>query len=45
MFRKNLKESKFSSGRNYEQIEVKEFLLSIGVESFVLQCAIKNYKD
>jgi len=37
-----LKESKFSSLRNQEQTEVRECLLSFGVESLVFQFAIKN---
>jgi len=37
-------ESKFYSGRNQEQIEVKECLLSFGAESFVFQAAIKKYR-
>ena len=37
--------SKFSSGRNEEQIEVRECLLSFGAESFVFQVAIKKFKD
>ena len=37
--------SKFYSGRNEEQIEVRECLLLFGAESFVLQVAIlKNLK-
>jgi len=35
-----IEKSKFSSGVNYEQTEVKECLLSIGAEYFVLQFAI-----
>jgi hypothetical protein len=45
MFGKNSKESKFYSGRNSEQIEVRECLLSFGAESFVFQFAIQKYKD
>jgi hypothetical protein len=36
--------SKFHSVKNYEQIEVKECLLSFGAESFVLQFGVKKYK-
>jgi len=35
---------KFSSGRNYEQIEVSECLLSYGAQFFVFQFAIKKLK-
>ena len=38
-------ESKFYSGRNYGQIEVRECLLTFGAESFVFQVAIQKYKD
>jgi hypothetical protein len=31
--------------RNYEQIEVKECLLSFGAESFVFQIATQKFKD
>ena len=37
--------SKFYSGRNLEQIEVRECLLLFGAESFVLQVAIQKLKD
>jgi len=40
-----LNESKFYSGRNQEQIECREFLLSFGAESFVSQFAIQKFKD
>jgi hypothetical protein len=36
--------SKFFSGRNEEQIEVKEYLPSFGAEYFVFHFAIKKYK-
>ena len=39
-----LNKSKFYSGRNKEQIEVRECLLSFGAESFVFQFAIHKYK-
>ena len=42
IFRNNSKESKFYSGRNSEQIEFGECLLSFGAESFVFQFPIKN---
>ena len=35
--------SKFYSGRNEEQIEVRECLLSFGAEYFVFQFAIQKY--
>jgi hypothetical protein len=38
-------QSKFYSGRNYEQIEVRECLLSFGAESSVFQCAIQKFKN
>jgi len=44
-FGNNLNKSKFYSGRNYEQIEVREYLLSFGAESFVFQFAIQKFKD
>ena len=37
--------SKFYSGKNQEQSEVRECLLSFGAESLVLQVAIRIYKD
>jgi ubiquinone biosynthesis protein COQ9 len=40
--RENLNESKYCSGRNYEQIEVRECLLSFGAECLVFQFAILN---
>jgi hypothetical protein len=43
-FWNNLKKSKFSSGRNGEQIDVRECLLSFGAESFFFQFAIRNLK-
>ena len=45
IFGNNLKESKFYSGRNLEYIEFRECLLSFGVKSFVVQFAVKEYKD
>jgi hypothetical protein len=36
--------SKFHSRKNYEQIEVRECLLSLGAESFVLQFGVQKYK-
>jgi hypothetical protein len=41
----NLNESKFRSGRKYEQTEVRECLLTFGAESFVFQFAIEKYKE
>ena len=43
-FWNNLNKSKFSSGRNEEQTDVRECLLSFGAESFFLQFAIRNLK-
>ena len=40
----NLNKSKFYSGRNKEQIEVRECLLSFGAEFCVLQFLSKNIK-
>jgi hypothetical protein len=37
--------SKFNSGRNYEQTEVKERFLSLCSESFVFQFVIQKFKD
>jgi len=37
--------SKFYSGRNKEQIEVRKYLLSFGAEYFVFQVAIQKFKD
>jgi len=37
--------SKFYSGRNQEQVEVREFLLSFGEESRVFQFAIQKFKN
>jgi hypothetical protein len=42
---KKLNESKFYSGRNYEQIDVREFLLIFGAESFLFLFVIQKYKD
>jgi hypothetical protein len=44
MFGKNLKESKFYSGRNSEQIEFRECLLSFGAESFSSSLLFRNTK-
>ena len=41
----SLNKSKFYSGRNQEQIEVRQCVLSLGAESFVFQFAIQKYKD
>jgi len=40
----NLNKSKFYSGRNEEQIEIKECLLSFGAESSVFQMLYINLK-
>jgi len=45
MFGNKLNKSKFCSGRNEEQIEVRECLLSFGAESFVFLFAIQKFKD
>ena len=41
----NLNKSKIYSGRNSEEFEVRECLLSSGAESFVFQFAIQKFKD
>ena len=41
----NLNKSKFYSGRYWEQIEVRECLLSFGESSFVFQFVIQKFKD
>jgi len=41
----NLNKSKFYSGKNEEQIEVREYLLSFSAESFAFQFAIQKLKD
>ena len=45
MVGKKLNELKFCSGRHYEQIDVREFLLLFGTESFVFLFAVQKYKD
>jgi len=45
IFGKNTDISKFYSERISEQIEVRECLLSFGVESFVFQFAIQKFLD
>ena len=45
IFANNLNKSKFYSGRNQEQIEVRKSLLSFSAESFVFQFAIQKFKD
>jgi hypothetical protein len=45
IFGNTLNESKFYSGRNEEQIKVRECLLSFCAESFVFQLAIQKFKD
>jgi len=44
IFWNNFNKTKFYSGRNYEQNEVRECLLSCGAESFVFQFAIQKFK-
>jgi len=41
----DVNKTKFYSGRNYEQIEDRECLLSFGAECFVFQFAIQKYED
>jgi hypothetical protein len=41
----NLNTSKFYSGRNKVQIEVRKGLLLFGAEFFVFQFAIQKFKD
>jgi len=41
----NLNKSKFYSERIYEQLEVRECLLSFGAEYFVFHFAIQKFKD
>jgi hypothetical protein len=45
MFGKNFKESEFYLGKNQEQTEIMECLLSFGAEPFIFQFAIQKYKD
>jgi len=45
MFGNNLDKTKFYSGRNEVQIEVRECLLSSGAESYVFQFAVHKFKD
>jgi len=45
IFGSNINKLKVYSGRNQEQIEVRECLLSFGAESFVFQVAIQKFKD
>ena len=44
IFGNNLNKPKFHSGRNLEQIEVRECLQSFSAEPFVFQFAIQKYK-
>ena len=44
-FWNNFNKSKFCSGRNQEQTEIRECLLSFGAEYFVFQFAIQKFKD
>jgi len=32
-------------GRNYEQVDIRESLLSFGAKSFVFQFALQKFKD
>jgi hypothetical protein len=45
MFGNNFNKSKFYSERNYELTEVRECLLSFGVESFDFHFAIQKFKE
>jgi len=45
IFVDKLNKPKFYSGRSEEQIQVREFLLSFGAESFVFQFVINKFKD
>ena len=45
IFGNNISKSIFYSGKNLEQIEVKECLLPFSTESLAVQFAIKKYKD
>jgi hypothetical protein len=42
IFGYNINKLKFNSGRNQEQTEVRECLLSFGAESFIFQFAIRK---
>jgi hypothetical protein len=44
VFGNNLNKSKLHRGRNSEHIEVREFFLSFGSETFVFQFAIQKFK-
>jgi len=45
IFGNNLNKSKFYWGRNQEQIAGMEYLFLFGAEYFVIQFAIKKFKD
>jgi len=45
IFWNNFKKSKFYSGRNLEQTEVRKYLLSFGAESFVFKFALLTLKN
>jgi len=45
MLEDSLNGSKLHSGRNNEQIEVRECFLSFGAEYFVFQFAAQKYKE
>ena len=44
MFGNNRDASRFHSGRNQDQIEVRECLLTFSTECFVFQFAIQKYE-
>jgi len=45
MFGKNLNKSKFYSGKNEEQTQVRECVLSLGSESLVFHFATRKIKE
>jgi hypothetical protein len=45
VFENNLQKSKFYSGRNYEQTEFRECLMSFDAYCFIFQFTIQKYKD
>jgi len=45
IFGNNVNKSKFYSGRNLEQAEVRECLLLFGAESSFIQVAVQKFKN
>jgi len=45
IYEKNVNKSKFCLGRSWDKIEVRECLLSLGAESFVIQFVIQKCED